>query len=73
MAEEKQVHEEVTVGSDVTHDLTQEQTTRSHGLHHDHVAKEALGGRTTDLGRSYFTSMSFIGTVIVRCNAQFFF
>lgn len=69
MAEEKQYHEHVTAGSDVTHDLTQENTTRSHGLHHDHVAQEALGGRTADLGKSYYTSMNFIGTVIVGHNA----
>ena len=71
MAEEKQYHEEVTAGSDTTHDLTHEHNNRSHGLHHDLVAEEALGGRTADLGKSYFTSINFIGTVIVCCNAIF--
>jgi hypothetical protein len=65
MAEEKQYREQITMDSDLTH----EHTNRSHGLHHDHVAQEALGGRTADLGKSYFTSINFIGTVIVRLGA----
>jgi hypothetical protein len=63
MAEEKQYREEVTTASSLTH----HQTTAS-GLHHDHIAEEALGGNTADLGKSYFTSMNFIGTVIVGQN-----
>jgi hypothetical protein len=35
------------------------------GLHHDHVADEAIGGHTTDLGAPYFKSVNFIGTVTV--------
>lgn len=75
MAEEKQHHEEVaTASSDLSHqpgsDLNHQHTNRSHGLHHDHVAEEAIGGRTADLGKSYFTSINFIGTVIVRCIAR---
>jgi hypothetical protein len=59
MADEKHHQEELaTTGS-----LMQQ---KSAGLHHDHIAEEALGGHTADLGRSYFTSLSFIGTVIVR-------
>lgn len=67
MAREKQFPEQVTTGSNFTtgSNLTDEDTARNHGLHHDHVAEEALGGRTADLGKSYFTSMNFIGTVIV--------
>jgi hypothetical protein len=58
MADEKQYQEETRTNS-LTHHA-------SAGLHHDHIAEEALGGHTADLGRSYFTSFSFIGTVIVR-------
>lgn len=61
MAEEKQIQEETTQRS---HSLSHQP---SRGLHHDHVAEEAIGGTTADLGKSYFTSVSFIGTVIVRC------
>jgi hypothetical protein len=61
MAEEKHFQEEVTNDNALTH----QQTTSSGGLHHDHVAQEALGGRTADLGKSYFRSVNFIGTVIV--------
>lgn len=61
MAREKQFPQQVTTGSN----LTDEDIVRNHGLHHDHVAEEALGGRTADLGKSYFTSINFIGTVIV--------
>lgn len=62
MAEEKQYQEEVTVADN---SLSHQQTSASHGLHHDHIAEEAIGGRTADLGKSYYTSMNFIGTVIV--------
>jgi len=61
MAVEKQYQEEVSTDNTLTH----QHTTDSGGLHHDHVAHEALGGRTADLGKSYFRSMNFIGTVIV--------
>ncbi|KAH8640609.1 hypothetical protein IG631_03550 [Alternaria alternata] len=60
MAEEKQYREEVTTDPSLTH----QHTASSHGLHHDHVAQEALGGHTADLGKSYFTSINFIGTVV---------
>lgn len=66
MTEEKQYHEEVTTASS----LTNHQTSSSHGLHHDHIAAEALGGHTADLGRSYYTSINFIGTVIVSSICQ---
>jgi hypothetical protein len=59
MAEEKAIHEDVSVN----HNLSAQQ---SHGLHHDHVAEEALGGHSGDLPTGYFKSIGFIGTVIVR-------
>lgn len=62
MAEEKQFNEDVAAAD--SH-LDRYQTAESRGLHHDHVAAEALGGRTADLGKSYFRSVNFIGTVIV--------
>jgi|TARA_R110002003_G_scaffold250_2_gene17736 hypothetical protein len=62
MAEEKQYREEVASANSLAH----HPTTASGGLHHDHIAEEALGGHTADLGKSYFTSLNFIGTVIVR-------
>lgn len=34
-------------------------------LHHDVVSKAALGGHSHDLGKKYFTSAQFIGTVVV--------
>ncbi|KAF2795214.1 MFS general substrate transporter, partial [Melanomma pulvis-pyrius CBS 109.77] len=49
------------------HDLTHH---HSHGLHHDHIAAEALGGHTGDLPDGYYRSLSFIGTVIATCLAQ---
>lgn len=61
MAEEKQYHEEVTTPASLTH----HQTSDSTGLHHDHISAEAIGGHTADLGKSYYTSINFIGTVIV--------
>lgn len=39
--------------------------TKSAGLHHDHVAAEALGGHTGDLPEGYFRSLGFIMTVVV--------
>jgi hypothetical protein len=36
------------------------------GLHHDHIVDEAIGGHTADLGASYFSSVSFMGTVTVN-------
>lgn len=63
MAEEKQIQENTT---NEPSSLSHYQTKDSAGLHHDHIAQEALGGRTADLGKSYYTSMNFIGTVIVR-------
>ncbi|KAI1570818.1 trichothecene efflux pump [Pyrenophora tritici-repentis] len=66
MADQKQYTEETIRNSSIT----QEHTSLSHGLHHDHVAEEALGGHRADLGKSYFTSFNFIGTVIATCLAQ---
>ncbi|KAH7067151.1 fungal trichothecene efflux pump [Paraphoma chrysanthemicola] len=66
MAEEKQYREEVASANSLAHHAT----TANGGLHHDHVAEEALGGHTADLGKSYFTSLNFIGTVIATCLAQ---
>lgn len=40
-------------------------TAKSEGLHHDHIAAEALGGHTGDLHKGYYRSPGFIGTVIV--------
>ncbi|KAF1846076.1 fungal trichothecene efflux pump [Cucurbitaria berberidis CBS 394.84] len=66
MASEKNYTEEVTTANPLSHT----HTASSHGLHHDHIAQEALGGHTADLGKSYFRSMNFIGTVIATCLAQ---
>ena len=63
MADQKQYSEDFISDNSIT----QQHTSSSQGLHHDHVAEEALGGHTADLGKSYFTSINFIGTVIV-CN-----
>ncbi|KAF2119557.1 fungal trichothecene efflux pump [Lophiotrema nucula] len=43
---------------------------RSKGLHHDHVAAEALGGHTSSLPKGYYRSPGFIGTVVATCLAQ---
>jgi hypothetical protein len=43
----------------------------SAGLHHDHVAEEAIGGHTADLGAPYFRSVNFIGTVVVGLHGDF--
>ena len=40
-------------------------STSQGGLHHDRVAEEALGGHTADLGRMYFRSPGFVGTLTV--------
>jgi hypothetical protein len=58
MADEKQYQEETTTADSLTQHA-------SAGLHHDHIAQEAIGGHTADLGKGYFTSINFIGTVIV--------
>lgn len=58
MADEKTTHEEVTNDHHLTHQSRG-------GLHHDHVAAEAIGGRTKDLPEGYYRSVGFIGTVIV--------
>ncbi|KAF3009713.1 hypothetical protein E8E13_008921 [Curvularia kusanoi] len=39
-------------------------------LHHDVVADEALGGHSRDLGKRYFTSAEFVGTVVATSLAQ---
>ncbi|KAF2032852.1 fungal trichothecene efflux pump [Setomelanomma holmii] len=66
MAEEKQYNEETTTANSLGH----HPTTAIGGLHHDHIAEEAIGGHTADLGKSYFTSLNFIGTVTATCLAQ---
>lgn len=63
MASEKNYTEEVTPAT--ASPLTHQHTASSHGLHHDHIAEEAYGGHTADLGKSYFRSVNFIGTVVV--------
>ncbi|KAL6704665.1 hypothetical protein ACN47E_007947 [Coniothyrium glycines] len=73
MAEEKQYHEAVLSppsSTDPQHLTHHRPASSSQGLHHDHIADEALGGHTADLGKSYFTSVNFIGTVIATCLAQ---
>lgn len=60
MAEEKEPHQVAAEPS-----LDRYPTTKSEGLHHDHIAAEALGGHTADLPSGYYRSPSFIGTVIV--------
>ncbi|KAF2006282.1 fungal trichothecene efflux pump [Amniculicola lignicola CBS 123094] len=65
MAENKSIQEHVS--SDNNHNL---EHTLTGGLHHDHIATEALGGHTTDLPKGYFYSAGFIGTVIATCLAQ---
>jgi hypothetical protein len=54
---------EVSTSHDNT--LAHQHTAASHGLHHDHIAEEALGGHSGDLPEGYYRSMGFIGTVIV--------
>lgn len=63
MADEKVYHEEVT--NDHSH-----ASRHDAGLHHDHIAQEALGGHTGDLPKGYYHSPGFIGTVIATCLAQ---
>lgn len=67
MAEEKQYNEEVSSAQASTVHRHQQNphSTNDEWLHHDHIAEEAIGGHTADLGKSYFTSLNFIGTVIV--------
>lgn len=62
MTEEKQYREEVTTEPPLAHHHTSD----SAGLHHDHIAQEAIGGHSAELGKSYFRSINFIGTVVVR-------
>jgi hypothetical protein len=45
--------------------LTHQHTAASRGLHHDHVAEEAIGGHSGDLPAGYYHSIGFIGTVVV--------
>lgn len=61
MTHKKHYNETVTTPTT----LSDTQPADSHGLHHDHIADEAIGGHTADLGKSYYTSLNFIGTVIV--------
>lgn len=58
MAEEKTHQEEISNEQSL-------HPTKSNGLHHDHIAEEALGGHTSDLPKGYYTSVGFIGTVVV--------
>ncbi|KAH8721561.1 fungal trichothecene efflux pump-domain-containing protein [Phaeosphaeriaceae sp. PMI808] len=60
MAEEKRLDKHVTTVTSTSH-----LPPPSRGLHHDHIAQEAIGGHTADLGKAYFTSLNFIGTVII--------
>ncbi|KAF2186650.1 fungal trichothecene efflux pump [Zopfia rhizophila CBS 207.26] len=63
MAEEKHIHEEIS--------STLPSSPRSEGgLHHDHVAAEAIGGYSHELPKGYYYSLGFIGTVIATCLAQ---
>jgi len=59
--DEKDIHEETAADGHIS----QVKTNNSHGLHHDHVAEEALGGTTSDLPKGYYRSAGFIGTVVV--------
>lgn len=61
MVDEKDMHESVAPGEE----LDRYPTTKSEGLHHDHIAAEALGGHTGDLPKGYYRSPGFIGTVAV--------
>jgi hypothetical protein len=50
--------------------LSHHHTAASHGLHHDHIAEEALGGHTGDLPEGYYRSIGFIGTVVVSTHSR---
>jgi hypothetical protein len=56
--DEKDIHEAVATEGHLSQ-------VKSHGLHHDHIAQEALGGTTSDLPKGYYRSAGFIGTVVV--------
>jgi hypothetical protein len=61
---EKDINEVIEAGDH----LSQQE---SHGLHHDYIAEEALGGTTSDLPAGYYSSAGFIGTVVVStCNGR---
>jgi hypothetical protein len=70
MVGEKEIHEEVAVSND-NNELNRYHTAKSEGLHHDHVAAEALGGHTSDLPKGYYRSPGFVGTVIVNMSWTF--
>jgi hypothetical protein len=65
---EKDIREEVTTEDPLSH----VKTANSHGLHHDHVAEEALGGTSSDLPKGYYRSPGFIGTVVVSSASRLF-
>ncbi|KAL1596485.1 hypothetical protein SLS60_009131 [Paraconiothyrium brasiliense] len=68
MVDVKDVHEQVAPHND--NELNRYPTAKSEGLHHDHIAAEALGGHTGDLPIGYYHSAGFIGTVVATCLAQ---
>ncbi|KAF2440088.1 fungal trichothecene efflux pump [Karstenula rhodostoma CBS 690.94] len=68
MLEEKDTQEDIAPSNGNA--LNRHPTAKSEGLHHDHIAAEALGGHTSDLPTGYYRSRSFIGTVIATCLAQ---
>ncbi|KAF1991550.1 fungal trichothecene efflux pump [Aulographum hederae CBS 113979] len=49
---------------------TDQRREHNSGLHHDHIAQEALGGTSEDLGATYFKSPAFLGTLSASCLAQ---
>jgi hypothetical protein len=61
--DEKDIREEVATEGHLSQ-------VKSHGLHHDHVAQEALGGTTGDLPKGYYRSAGFIGTVVVSSHSK---
>ncbi|KAF2677351.1 fungal trichothecene efflux pump [Lentithecium fluviatile CBS 122367] len=63
---EKDIRGEIATGKP----LSPRKATGSHGLHHDHIAEEALGGTTRDLPTGYYHSAGFIGTVLATCLPQ---
>ena len=67
--DDKEIREDVATEGH----LSQVKTAQSHGLHHDHIAEEALGGTTNDLPAGYYRSAGFIGTVVVSSTLTLFF
>lgn len=63
MTREEEVKQEEVVTDN--NNLDRYPTAKSEGLHHDHIAAEALGGHVADLPNGYYRSPGFIGTVVV--------